>query len=66
MEYDAVVVGGGPAGSVTSRFAADLGARVLILERRSEIGVPILQVMLYIEIFLIKSLLDLLQTQGQK
>jgi digeranylgeranylglycerophospholipid reductase len=42
MEYDAVVVGGGPAGSVTSRFAAELGSKVIILERRSEIGVPVL------------------------
>jgi digeranylgeranylglycerophospholipid reductase len=42
MEYDVVVVGGGPAGSVTARFAAEAGARVIILERRTEIGVPVL------------------------
>ena len=42
MEYDAIVVGGGPAGSVTARFAAELGAKVVILERRSEIGIPVL------------------------
>ncbi len=42
MKYDVVVVGSGPAGSVTARFAAEAGAEVLILERRSEIGVPVL------------------------
>jgi len=41
MKYDVVVVGGGPAGSVTARFAAESGAKVLIVERRPEIGVPV-------------------------
>jgi digeranylgeranylglycerophospholipid reductase len=42
MKYDAVVIGSGPAGSVTARFAAESGAKVLIIERRSEVGVPVL------------------------
>ncbi len=42
MKYDAVVVGSGPAGSVTARFAAESGAKVLMIERRSEVGVPVL------------------------
>jgi len=42
MRYDVVVVGSGPAGSVTARFAAKAGAKVLILERRAEVGVPVL------------------------
>lgn len=42
MKYDVVVVGSGPAGSVTSRFAAKSGAKVLIIERRQEVGVPVL------------------------
>jgi len=42
MKYDAVVVGAGPAGSVTARFAAESGAKVLIVERRREVGVPVL------------------------
>jgi len=42
MNYDVVVVGSGPAGSVTARFAAESGAKVLIIERRSEVGVPVL------------------------
>ncbi len=36
MQYDAVVVG------VTARFAAEAGAKVLIIERRAEVGVPVL------------------------
>lgn len=42
MEYDVVVVGSGPAGSTTARFAAEAGAKVLIIERRAEVGVPVL------------------------
>jgi len=42
MKYDAVIVGSGPAGSVTARFAAESGAKVLMIERRSEVGVPVL------------------------
>jgi len=39
--YDIVVVGGGPAGCFTAKVAAESGARVLILERDPEIGVPV-------------------------
>ena len=42
MKYDALVVGSGPAGSTTARFAAEAGAKVLIIERRAEVGVPVL------------------------
>jgi digeranylgeranylglycerophospholipid reductase len=42
MKYDVVIVGSGPAGSVTARFAAQTGAKVLIVERRAEVGVPVL------------------------
>jgi digeranylgeranylglycerophospholipid reductase len=42
MKYDVVIVGAGPAGSVTARFAAETGAKVLVIERRQEIGVPVL------------------------
>jgi digeranylgeranylglycerophospholipid reductase len=42
MKYDAVIVGSGPSGTVTGRFAAESGARVLIIERRAEIGSPVL------------------------
>jgi digeranylgeranylglycerophospholipid reductase len=42
MEYDAVIIGAGPAGTVTARFAAEHGAKVLIIDRRPEIGIPVL------------------------
>jgi digeranylgeranylglycerophospholipid reductase len=42
MKYDVVVVGSGPAGSVTARYAAEAGAKVLMIERRAEVGVPVL------------------------
>ena len=42
MKYDVVVVGSGPAGCVTARFAAESGVKVLIIERRQEVGVPVL------------------------
>jgi len=42
MKYDAIIVGAGPAGSVTARFAAESGAKVLVIDRRPEIGIPVL------------------------
>jgi digeranylgeranylglycerophospholipid reductase len=39
--YDVVVVGAGPAGSVTARTAAENGLEVLLIERNAEIGVPV-------------------------
>jgi geranylgeranyl reductase family protein len=38
---DVLVVGAGPAGSTAARVAAELGARVLLVERRSRIGLPV-------------------------
>lgn len=40
-DFDVVVVGAGPAGSVAARFAAEGGARTLLLDRREELGVPV-------------------------
>jgi len=39
--YDVVVVGGGPAGSMAARAAAEKGAKVLVLERDAHIGLPV-------------------------
>jgi len=39
--YDVVVVGGGPSGSLTARYAAAGGARTLMIEKRQEIGSPV-------------------------
>ncbi len=41
VDVDVVVVGAGPAGSTAARVAAESGARVLLLEKRRELGVPI-------------------------
>jgi len=40
-DYDVVVVGAGPAGSMTAKWAAKGGARVLMVEKRQEIGSPV-------------------------
>lgn len=40
-EYDIVVVGAGPGGSVISRHLAQLNYRVLLLEKRKEVGIPV-------------------------
>ncbi|MGA9138997.1 MAG: NAD(P)/FAD-dependent oxidoreductase [Methanocella sp.] len=39
--YDVIVTGGGPAGSITAKEAADRGLDVLLIEKRQEIGEPI-------------------------
>lgn len=41
LDYDVCVVGAGPVGSITSKFAALKGAKVLMLEKRQEIGSPV-------------------------
>jgi len=41
LDYDVVVVGAGPAGSMTAKWAAKNGARVLVIEKRQEIGAPV-------------------------
>lgn len=40
-EYDVIVVGAGPAGSVAARFAAEKGVSVLMLEKDRDIGYPV-------------------------
>lgn len=39
--YDVVVVGAGPAGSLAARAAAEAGARVLLVDHRTELGQPV-------------------------
>ena len=39
--YDVVVIGAGPAGSRTAKLLADRGYRVAILERDTEVGLPV-------------------------
>ncbi len=41
MDYDVVVVGAGPAGSRAARYAAQGGLRVLLLEKRQQVGFPV-------------------------
>jgi len=41
MPYNVVVVGAGPAGSTAARYAARRGLKVLLIDKRREIGVPV-------------------------
>lgn len=41
MNCDLVVVGAGPAGSMTAKVAAEAGLEVVLLEKRQEIGDPV-------------------------
>ena len=40
-ECDVVVIGGGPAGSYAAKFASEAGVRTVLLERKSNIGIPV-------------------------
>jgi digeranylgeranylglycerophospholipid reductase len=40
-EYDIIVVGAGPAGTVAARYAAKSGADVLVLEKDRDVGYPV-------------------------
>ncbi|HKZ47563.1 MAG TPA: NAD(P)/FAD-dependent oxidoreductase [Thermoplasmata archaeon] len=39
--YDVIVVGAGPAGSTAARYAARRGLKVLLLEKRHDVGIPV-------------------------
>lgn len=39
--FDVLVVGAGPAGSCAARAAASAGARVLLVEKRAQVGLPV-------------------------
>jgi len=41
MEYDIVIVGGGPAGTFAARLLAEKGFKVIILEEHEQVGVPV-------------------------
>ena len=41
LKTDVLVIGAGPAGSITAKFAAKAGASVLMIEKRQEIGSPV-------------------------
>ncbi|MFZ4648816.1 MAG: NAD(P)/FAD-dependent oxidoreductase [Patescibacteria group bacterium] len=42
MTYDLIVIGGGPAGMMAAGRAAELGARVLLLEKNKRLGIKLL------------------------
>ncbi len=41
IEFDIVVVGSGPGGTTTARYAAANGLRVLMVDKKQELGAPI-------------------------
>ena len=41
LDYDVIIIGSGPAGSTVARFAAESGLRVLLVDKRQELGAPI-------------------------
>ena len=41
MVYDVVVIGAGPAGSMTARLIAERGFKTLLCEEHSSIGTPV-------------------------
>jgi geranylgeranyl reductase family protein len=41
IDYDVVVVGAGPAGSMAAKYAQSNGARVLMIEEHSSVGEPV-------------------------
>ena len=41
LKTDVLVIGAGPAGSMTAKWAAKGGAKVLMIEKRQEIGSPV-------------------------
>ncbi len=41
IDYDVIVIGAGPAGSMAAKTAAEKGLDVLLIEKRQEIGVPV-------------------------
>lgn len=40
-EFDVLVIGSGPAGATTARVAAERGLRVLLIDKKQELGAPI-------------------------
>ena len=39
--YDIVIIGAGPAGSSAAKAAAERGAKVLLIDRKQRVGVPV-------------------------
>ena len=39
--WDAIVIGGGPAGSTVAKYAAKEGVKVLVIDSRDKIGSPL-------------------------
>ena len=61
MRYDVVVVGAGPAGCSTAKIAAENGAKVLLLDEHSTVGLPCHDTGWLIETDFTEKILDVLK-----
>ena len=41
FDYDAIIIGGGPAGSTVARYSAQEGLKILVIDARESIGTPL-------------------------
>ena len=41
IDYDLVVIGSGPAGATAARYASEKGLKVLLIDKRQELGAPV-------------------------
>jgi len=41
IDFDVVIIGSGPAGSTVARVASSAGLKVLLIDKKQELGAPV-------------------------